>query len=63
MIRVIFGPYGHAGAFGAMVTRFVPNSDFGGCSGAPVMPIFVSHVGPHFLVLVIFHYMEVYEGI
>ena len=41
-------PYGHARASGDMVGRFVPNSDPGGCSGAPVMPIFVSHVGPYF---------------
>ena len=38
----------------------MPNSDLGGCSGAPVMAIFVSHVGPHFPNI---GYFEVYEGI
>ena len=53
-------PYGHAGASGDMVGRFVSNSDPGGCSGAPVMAIFVSHVGPRFPNI---GYFEVYEGI
>ena len=43
-----------------MVGWFVPNSDLGGCSGAPVMGIFVSHVGPH---LPNIGYFEVYEGV
>ena len=54
------GPYGHAGASGDMVGRFVPNSDPRECSGAPVMTIFVSHVGPYFPNI---GYFEVYEGI
>ena len=54
------GLYGHVGASGDMVGRFVPNSDARGCSGAPVMTICVSHVGPHFPNM---GYFEVYEGI
>ena len=38
----------------------MPNSDPGGCFGAPVMANFVSHVGPHFPNT---GYFEVYEGI
>ena len=38
----------------------MPNSDPGGCSGAPVKAMFVSHVGPHFSNI---GYFEVYEGI
>ena len=55
-----FGPYEHAGASGDMVGRFVSNSDQGGGSGAPVMGIFVSHVGPHFFNI---GDSQVYEGI
>ena len=54
------GFYGHAGAFGDMVGRFVLNSDSRGCSGAPAMDIFVSHVGPHFSNI---GYFEVYGAI
>ena len=43
-----------------MVGRFVPNCDSWGCSGAPVMVFFVSHVGPHFANIGFF---EVYECI
>ena len=57
---VYLAPYGHAGPSGDMVERFVPNSVPGGCSGAPVMVFFVSHVGPHFANI---GYSEVYEGI
>ena len=57
---VYLGPMGHGGASGDMVGRFVPNSDPGGCVGAPVMVIFVSHVGPHFPNI---GYFEVCEGI
>ena len=38
----------------------MPNSDFGGCSGASVIAIFVPHVGPHFPNI---GYFEVYAGI
>ena len=38
----------------------MPNSDLGGCSGGPVMPICVSHGDPHFPNV---GYFEVYEGI
>ena len=38
----------------------MPNSIPGGCSGGPVMVIFVSHVGPHFRNIGCF---EVYKGI
>ena len=54
------GLYGHAEASGDMVRRSAPNSDPVGCSGAPVIAMFVSHVGPHFPNI---GYFEVYEGI
>ena len=56
----VFGFLGCVRASGDMVGRFVPNSDLGGCSGDPVMVIFVSHVGPYFPNIGCF---EVYEGI
>ena len=46
-----------------MVGRFVANMDPGGCSGAPVMAIFVSHVVLIFLRLDILKCTKVYEGI
>ena len=35
----------------------------GGCPGTGVMTTFGSYVGPHFLILDILQYMEVYKGI
>ena len=43
-----------------MVGTYGSNSAPWGCSGARVMMIFGSHVGPHFANI---EYFEVYEGI
>ena len=57
------GPVGCARASGDMVGSFWSNYHPWGCSGARVMTIFGSHIGPHFLILAILKYMEVYKGI
>ena len=54
------GRYGHAGASGDMVGRFVPKSDSGDALELQLWPFVASHVGPH---LPNIDYFEVYEGI
>ena len=60
IIYINLGPVGYARASGDMLGSFRSNSRFGKRSGARVMTIFVSHVGPH---LPNIEYFEVYEGI